>query len=350
MPTIKTIKPGGGGDYTLLQTWEDFADGEATADQWAECYDGGDLGEVVISGWSSTPTAVIYPRIYTPLAERHNARDDGTGAFISSTTGNSIVNYVNYVQIDGIRMESTSTANSIISMVTSDGVIVENNLLIQKSYANTANAIYIVDSNPVSKTCDIQNNIVFGNGLLATGILILGIATTNPVETDSNIFNNTIIDVTSYGITGTKTETSDTVTLNVVLRNNICGEGGLLDINWTNFDSIVSTNNITSDGTSDDNGGEGNLVNKPGSSQLINRNTHARLLSSGEARDGGVALGSFSTDALGTTRVAGGNVGTPVGLLLSLTFSGTWDAGSVVQESFVLPRGPGISSDPILIF
>ena len=31
MATIKTIKPAGGGDYTTLQAWADWADGEASS-------------------------------------------------------------------------------------------------------------------------------------------------------------------------------------------------------------------------------------------------------------------------------------------------------------------------------
>ena len=42
MANVKTVKPAGGGDFTSLLAWEDYADGQSTADQWAECYSGGD--------------------------------------------------------------------------------------------------------------------------------------------------------------------------------------------------------------------------------------------------------------------------------------------------------------------
>ena len=79
MATIKTIKPAGGGDYTTLAAWENWADGQASADQWAECYEGGDLGPVLLNLWTPTPTPTLYPKIYTPLAERHNGTSAGGG-------------------------------------------------------------------------------------------------------------------------------------------------------------------------------------------------------------------------------------------------------------------------------
>ena len=89
MATVKTIKPAGGGDYTSLALWEDAVDGEASAAQWAECYSGGNLGAVTLSGWSATPDASNYPKIYAAEGNSHGA-DVSSGAYISSSAPMSI--------------------------------------------------------------------------------------------------------------------------------------------------------------------------------------------------------------------------------------------------------------------
>ena len=70
MATVKTVKPAGGGDFTTLALWEDYADGQTSADQWAECYSGGNLGAVTLSGWLATPDASNYPKIYPRISLR----------------------------------------------------------------------------------------------------------------------------------------------------------------------------------------------------------------------------------------------------------------------------------------
>ena len=89
MPTIKTIKPAGGGDFTTLALWEDFADGESSADQWAECYTGGNLGSVTLSGWSSTAGESAYPKIYAEPTQSHEA-NVSSGAYISALAPNFV--------------------------------------------------------------------------------------------------------------------------------------------------------------------------------------------------------------------------------------------------------------------
>src|ERR1044071_371936 len=87
--TIKTIKPAGGGDYTTLAAWEDWADGQTNAAQWAECYSGGDLGTVDFGGWASTPNATNYPRIYVPLGEGHGGSTNA-GAYTTSPVSEDV--------------------------------------------------------------------------------------------------------------------------------------------------------------------------------------------------------------------------------------------------------------------
>ena len=80
MATVKTV--GTGKDFTTLQLWEDFADDQAGADQHAECFSGVDLGIVSISGWTATPTASVFPRIFVSEGEGHDGKDEEVGARI----------------------------------------------------------------------------------------------------------------------------------------------------------------------------------------------------------------------------------------------------------------------------
>lgn len=88
MPTIKTIKPAGGGDYTTLQSWWTFASAQASADQWAECY-AGDLGKLSISGTPSfTADSTHYPKIYAASGNQFTGGFlDTSKAYIQLPTG-----------------------------------------------------------------------------------------------------------------------------------------------------------------------------------------------------------------------------------------------------------------------
>ena len=109
MATVKTIKPDGTGDYTTLALWEDAVDGEASAAQWAECYTGGNLGAVTLSGWSATPTDTDYPKIYAATGNQHGA-DVTAGAYISAAS--PMVIGVIYTRIDGIRIDGTTSSSN----------------------------------------------------------------------------------------------------------------------------------------------------------------------------------------------------------------------------------------------
>jgi hypothetical protein len=101
---VSAIRPAshvlGPGDFTTLQSWEDWAGGEPNPYQLAECYSGGNLGTFNLSGWSSTPNASAYPKIYAKPSEYHGGQFN-RGPVISSTTG---ANYcsVPYARIDGL--------------------------------------------------------------------------------------------------------------------------------------------------------------------------------------------------------------------------------------------------------
>ena len=104
MPESHTVGPDR--EYALLALWEDYADDQATADQWAECYTG-NLGAVGVYGWASTPTADARPMIYAAPGHAGSAGGEA-GAHIKATGwGASCLNvYVPYTVVEGLGLSN----------------------------------------------------------------------------------------------------------------------------------------------------------------------------------------------------------------------------------------------------
>ena len=123
---IKKIRgaahPLGTGDFTTIQAWEDWADGLSDPYQWAECFQGVDLGTFTLSGWSSTPTSSGYPRIFASSGELHDGSlsKGPIIAPIGSTALNTIG--INYARVDGLG----STRGFELNINTGANMIIEN--------------------------------------------------------------------------------------------------------------------------------------------------------------------------------------------------------------------------------
>lgn len=131
-PNIKTVRPAshkdGVGDFTTIQSWEDYADGQSSPNQWAECYSGANLGSFTIDGWSSTPLPSGYPKIFATRGESHGGNLN-QGAYIQSNpTPSQNTISVPYTRVEGLRSNSgfhvTTTQASNVTIkncaVTSD--------------------------------------------------------------------------------------------------------------------------------------------------------------------------------------------------------------------------------------
>ena len=125
-PNIKKIRgaahPLGTGDFTTIQAWEDWADGLTDPYQWAECYQGVDLGTFTLAGWSSTPTSSGYPRVYASSGELHDGslNKGPIIAPVGSTALNTIG--INYARVDGLG----STRGFEMNISTGSNMIIEN--------------------------------------------------------------------------------------------------------------------------------------------------------------------------------------------------------------------------------
>jgi hypothetical protein len=163
--TVKTIKSAGG-DYTTLALWEDWADGQATTDQWAECYSGFDMGQVVIGSWLEDPDAANYPRIYTNLDQRHSGKDDGSGAYIAvDSAAHGVEIYENFVRVEGIRFVLSSSGRAI-SADGYNGIYIDSNLITTSGSPTTLVGLRISFSN--NATVTFRNNLIYGSTTIPT--------------------------------------------------------------------------------------------------------------------------------------------------------------------------------------
>ena len=130
-PNVKTVRtsshPLGVGDFTTLQAWEDYASSQSHPFQWAECYEGGNIGTVTIQSWSSTPLASGYPRVFAASGEYHGGNvNRGVTLNGAEGTSNDIkVSYTRFEQMRsnaGIHVDTTSATNVLVQncIVTSD--------------------------------------------------------------------------------------------------------------------------------------------------------------------------------------------------------------------------------------
>jgi hypothetical protein len=118
MATIKTVKPLGGGDFSSLQAWWNWAKTQVNPDQWAECYGGGNLGFLdATGGHAFTPDASNYPRIYAAAGHRHNLKWDTSKAYIDGghNCGTVINAPVNYLRIEGLQIKATGESGMIVA-------------------------------------------------------------------------------------------------------------------------------------------------------------------------------------------------------------------------------------------
>tara|TARA_R100000315_G_C5234802_1_gene146236 strand:- start:1258 stop:2784 length:1527 start_codon:yes stop_codon:yes gene_type:complete len=316
MPTIKTIKPAGDGDFTTLALWEDFADGESTADQHAECYTGGNLGAVTLSGWSSTPDSDNFPKIYAADGHGHEA-DVTAGAYVEASTPMTIG--VPYTQIDGLRVTGATNSNTAISFLTSGtsrDCRVDNCII----HGTFQYGIFIGQSSTgVTSSNNVTNNIIIIDGTAGTtpaGIYAYATDGSGGV-TNMFIYNNSIYvanpgSVNNYGIRFANTASC---TLNITVENNVIigavtssNESITYAFNQITFDtgSKQFNNNISSDGTADDFSGLNHQINATASNVFKDAPNNSFALSKTSlALDAGKTVSSVTVDMLGVARPQG---------------------------------------------
>jgi len=319
MPTTKTIKPAGGGDYTSLASWWTFASGEATADQWAECYDGGDLGEVNLTGATATPSAGAYFRIYAADGEKHDGTTTATGAYINiNSTAHGIQVQENYTRIEGIRFTANAVKDGVYINGASDVLVDSCNFVAEGSggFQNGVNAEYIeIDGNFTAR-----NNVMYGLNKGAGGgpgeyggITCAAMTFSGTIDVTANIYNNTIHDVAATsqgmgrGINCIEVQLGGSCTLNAVVKNNIVTDSDAVDYYASISNGSYTTGgyNTASDATGTLYGSTGSQNSESASNIYQNTSSDLQLLTTAEAYDGGDSIGSFTNSILDITRPEG---------------------------------------------
>ena len=299
MATVKTI--GTGKDYTTLQTWEDWADDQVSADQWAECYGGADLGPVTISGWTATPSASLYPRIYsesTQPTNRHTSYTSQRGAYLRHGDGERGI----YVQEEYVRIEWmtiwTETSTTPLAMI--EATSAANHLRVDscmfQPVAAVPQGILVNEAEPV----EIWNNIIaLGSTMTAfTGIELnytggdsaKSLSVKNNAVAKINSASNYDVGIKSTNSGGTRS-VSDGFENNLVLGADTC-------FSHTGWSSVEMNNNLSEDGTADDYGGSNNLVNQDEDEVYQKDSVYYEwgLAENSPARNAGKTLTEFSTD------------------------------------------------------
>ena len=316
MPTVKTIKPAGDGDFTTLALWEDAVDGESSAAQWAECYTGGNLGAVTLAGWSATPDSSNFPKIYVAEGHRHDASVTA-GAYISASTPMSIG--VPYTQIDGLRVTGITNSNTAISFLssgTSRDCRVDNCIV----HGTFQYGIMIGQSSTgVTSSNYVTNNIIIIDGTAGTtpaGIYAYATdgssGTTNMYIYQNSIYVANPGSLNNYGI---RFANSASCTLNITVENNIV-IGSVTAVNASityAFNQIIFNtgvkqfnNNISSDGTADDFSGLDHQINVTVANVFSDAaNNDFSLTSTSYALNEGKTIAAVTEDIVGLARPQG---------------------------------------------
>ena len=214
----KTVKPGGGGDYTSLAAWESAEQTNLVTDgdtHVCECYTGGDLNQVSIDGWTTDATHFI--TITSPDGEYH-AGDINAGAYIDANSS-YVSCYQAYTVIEKLRCQGGDPGwprYGIYSFATN--ITIRRNVI-----KDGQNGIYLHESDG-GYSCIAHNNLI-------VGVANSGIYSLVTTSTENTLLNNTIVDC-PQGITCTGIRTGGSNYDDV--RNNICLG------NTTNYDMLAT--------------------------------------------------------------------------------------------------------------
>lgn len=344
MPTIKILNAAGGDgvDYTTLATWEDFADGEAAADQWAECYGTGNLGIATLSGWVATPTDSVYPKIYAASGHEATSFTDGplVESAVSSAHGISIG--IAYAVIEGIRASLTNDGTTGRGGFNFSGV---GSGIINRCVSGVLGSKYgvFIAVSAVTYPIEVRNCLCKAHGTPGNGFGIYVRASGDGQQ--FNIDNNTLIaDVDEENNAFSIQENADGFSFTAILKNNVCinMEGGVCIVkNKTagaggTLSFTGSSNNASTDGTADSViGGDDNQNNITLADEFTDyANDDWSLKRSGDLYRGGVA--AANTESLnGVTRHSPPDIGayetlSPASLASDPT--GPVDFGTIEQD------------------
>lgn len=201
---VKTIMPYGGGDFTNLATWEAWADDQTNAAQWAECYAGGDLGAVTLSGWATTPTTSAYPRIYVAEGNKHTGKDESVGAYIIDNLV-AISSYLPYLRVEGLRIDVTNGSVYTIQIFEAnqryDSLLIRS--VASNDLAGLNQGVFVIyntdEIGPKWTNIVLRNCVEYGKSFIGQAIYFVGDNFTSRGVYEWTIQNCTFYDNHFYG-------------------------------------------------------------------------------------------------------------------------------------------------------
>ncbi len=226
--------------------------GRAIAEAYKGDYsaDGGGVNyiadHVAIDGWTTGENN--YVKVYTPTDERHTGVLKSGGDY----TGFTVVDGAHYISlirlyneysvVEGISLDCINGYKVYreIQIVSAHHSVIDSNLLANNDAYSSKSALSI-SGNYVR----VINNLIYSAG--ATGLSIDDFGS-------QEIYNNTVSDCGSYGFY------EDTAYTSYILKNNVSYNNTTADFGGLTSEATIDYN-ASSDGTADDFGGTGNIVN-----------------------------------------------------------------------------------------
>lgn len=356
MSVTNTIKPAGGGDYTTLQAWEDAVDGLSADTYIAECYEGGNLGNLAVAAW----TASSVGRITVASGHGHNG-SLSDGAYVDSSAANALDIDIPNFEVIGLRVlvrNTNATAGGIdyVPAGSANGVFLADGCLVhlRGNGASSKTGINVLPAVAgTTHTLTVRNNICFntpGTGTSVCNAIVVGKHTfsgTGVAVGTASVHNNTVTSTASStnsrGITISRFFSSGTsCSLTADVRNNLINTPtGLCfrtDFNTgTGTLTINSSNNASLDSTADWAGGTNHIEGFTATDELVTPASDVTLLEAAQCYEAGYDLsGTFTHDAFGNTRSTPWSIGAWGGVYLPdppvAAFSGTPLSGDAPLE------------------
>lgn len=296
-----------GTDFTTLAAWEDWAGAQASADPIADCYDGGNLGELYMQNWIATPTELEHPVVRSANGEGHGGSLTA-GAYCEMSGSNGLYVYnVSPAEVIGMRVVNASPSTSFpvgLRAGTGQGGVTFDSCVVHFKAESSGNGGYMVYCG--SSSASIPENVV-QNCLLvsdrASSDEQASVFMQSSAGNTSRFMNNTCVSSATGYVQGFSRFIGLGAGSQTIVSNNIfLAAGGVLSVKIDAFsDGVVVVNeNVTSDSV-------GSIPNKTSAECFSDSDNHDYTpLAGGPQVDAGDDLSAyFTTDLIGTTRPQG---------------------------------------------
>ena len=233
------------------------------ADEWAECYSG-NVGGVVLSDMTATPSATDYPRVYPGPGQQHNGSSGG--CYIQGVAFSAgVYAQTSHARIEGLRFEGVDDNGFAVLISASSHVQARSMLAIDTGAcvtAHVAGAGVITGHtaiNCIAMNCKFSftSDVLFGTGTASCHLECDNCTAKSSADPEAIAFSPY-----AEAISGSATATmtcKNCVGVNSAEGDFLAFTGGM---GGTETATLVNTSCASSDATADDFGGTANLINQ----------------------------------------------------------------------------------------